>query len=622
MAPASSVAPASRRCTFRRWLILLSGALLMSAAWLTKQTALAAPLTAILALMAGGHRASTGGGHPAPTGGGHPASTGGGHPARLYQQDAGATRGSRHSDPTGGGLRARLRGCQYPIILALLLLLFGAVAWTTLTLATDGWFNRHMQVVAAPSMRPHYTWYMLTRPPAEPQIPYLFILPVLAILTTILPGSGTALGGRPSCPTTPAKRRRHTGEQASYPPLAPDREQPLEGPLDQAEPLHIRALPVAILYFALSLAIALITAMHQGSDRNYLLEPALAAGLLAGAWADRVARVPLTRDWLLTRTAAAAALLSPMLLDLPDRFARTDADSRHQANSVSPYSDEALAWLRRLPKPMLCLDSWLAWRAGVANDLNDSVAYGSYVMTGRPDPITRRAENRHYACIVTMTPAGESADPLYGDIPSLWPGLRRALLEKYTLLSNHGPWHAYTPNTEALPPIGSQPDQAEPQRRRPEAGGPNGFGEEPINNLTETVTMNATSRARVLDVGQCNMDHSAIRSLITTRFDADVDRAHSIEEAIAAMRNSRYDLVLVNRILDADGREGLELIHQAQADEQLKTVPVMMVSNYADAQAAAVAAGARQGFGKSQLFEASTAEALARVLPGKPANVR
>src|SRR5690606_15944113 len=131
--------------------------------------------------------------------------------------------------------------------------------------------------------------------------------------------------------------------------------------------------------------------------------------------------------------------------------------------------------------------------------------------------------------------------------------------------------------------------------------GPTGEGEETNHNQPEALTMDTPPRARVLDVGQCGMDHSAIRSLITTRFDADVDRAHSIEEALSAMRKFSYNLVLVNRILDADGREGLELIRQAQADEQLKAIPIMMVSNYADAQAAAIAAGAQPGFGKSQL---------------------
>jgi CheY-like chemotaxis protein len=59
--------------------------------------------------------------------------------------------------------------------------------------------------------------------------------------------------------------------------------------------------------------------------------------------------------------------------------------------------------------------------------------------------------------------------------------------------------------------------------------------------------------------------------------------------------------VLVNRVLDADGSSGLELIRALKAEEQLRDVPVLLVSNYEDAQAQAVQAGAVPGFGKAEL---------------------
>lgn len=58
------------------------------------------------------------------------------------------------------------------------------------------------------------------------------------------------------------------------------------------------------------------------------------------------------------------------------------------------------------------------------------------------------------------------------------------------------------------------------------------------------------------------------------------------------------DLLLVNRVLDGrygDG-EGLRLIREAVS----RGVPAMLISNYADAQAAAEAAGAVPGFGKAE----------------------
>ncbi len=127
--------------------------------------------------------------------------------------------------------------------------------------------------------------------------------------------------------------------------------------------------------------------------------------------------------------------------------------------------------------------------------------------------------------------------------------------------------------------------------------------------------MNAITPARVLDVGQCNPDHTAIRLMITEHFDARVDRVMFVDEALTAMRRTPYDLILVNRLVFDDGSEGIELIHQAQADEQLRKIPVMLVSNYADAQAAACQAGAEPGFGKASLNDPATLAQVARFLP-------
>lgn len=129
--------------------------------------------------------------------------------------------------------------------------------------------------------------------------------------------------------------------------------------------------------------------------------------------------------------------------------------------------------------------------------------------------------------------------------------------------------------------------------------------------------MSESRKARVLDVGQCSPDHAGIRSAITRRFDAEIDRVMFVDDALKAMRSTRYDLVLVNRRIFDDDSDGLELIRQSKADPALKSVPVMMVSNYPDAQHAAVSAGAEPGFGKSQLHEPVTAECLGRFLPAK-----
>jgi CheY-like chemotaxis protein len=106
---------------------------------------------------------------------------------------------------------------------------------------------------------------------------------------------------------------------------------------------------------------------------------------------------------------------------------------------------------------------------------------------------------------------------------------------------------------------------------------------------------------RVLDVGNCDMDHGNIRGMLEERFRAAVDRAHGPDDALAALRAAPYDLVLVNRLMDRDGSEGLEVLRRIQADPALAGVPVMIITNIPEHEAAAVSAGARPGFGKLAL---------------------
>jgi CheY-like chemotaxis protein len=114
----------------------------------------------------------------------------------------------------------------------------------------------------------------------------------------------------------------------------------------------------------------------------------------------------------------------------------------------------------------------------------------------------------------------------------------------------------------------------------------------------------------VLDVGQCNPDHSSITSLLTQNFDVSVQRAHSHDQALMMAKESQPALILINRLYDADGSEGMETLAALKADDVTANIPVMVVSNYSDAQDAAVAAGAVQGFGKSALNTPKTIELL------------
>lgn len=119
---------------------------------------------------------------------------------------------------------------------------------------------------------------------------------------------------------------------------------------------------------------------------------------------------------------------------------------------------------------------------------------------------------------------------------------------------------------------------------------------------------------RVLDVGNCGFDHSAIARYVGREFSAEAVAAHSASEAIREAKSGKYALVLVNRVLDADGTEGLDIIESLKADPATQALPVMMITNYADHQASAIAAGAEPGFGKSTLHEPATRERMAKFL--------
>jgi DNA-binding NtrC family response regulator len=106
---------------------------------------------------------------------------------------------------------------------------------------------------------------------------------------------------------------------------------------------------------------------------------------------------------------------------------------------------------------------------------------------------------------------------------------------------------------------------------------------------------------RVLSVGQCMADHTSIAWTFRSQFQAEVRPTDTVDEALEQLRNDTFDLVLVNRVFDADGASGMGFIRQMKADEVFRAVPVMLVSNYEDAQREAEQAGAVPGFGKAAL---------------------
>jgi response regulator RpfG family c-di-GMP phosphodiesterase len=114
----------------------------------------------------------------------------------------------------------------------------------------------------------------------------------------------------------------------------------------------------------------------------------------------------------------------------------------------------------------------------------------------------------------------------------------------------------------------------------------------------------------ILDIGQCDADHFRIARMLGEMLDAGVIRAHSLDEARQLLESQTVDLILVNRLLDRDGSSGIAVIEALLESESSSAAPVMLVSNYEDAQRAAMAAGAARGFGKNALGDPATIERL------------
>jgi CheY-like chemotaxis protein len=120
---------------------------------------------------------------------------------------------------------------------------------------------------------------------------------------------------------------------------------------------------------------------------------------------------------------------------------------------------------------------------------------------------------------------------------------------------------------------------------------------------------------RILDVGQCGIDGPRMEALWQDELGAKVDNSDFGPDALDQAARHHYNLILVNRLLAADESSGLDVIRDLIA---LGTsAPVMLVSDQADAQDAAVALGAVRGFGKADLDDPAVLDLVRRAASGK-----
>ncbi len=124
----------------------------------------------------------------------------------------------------------------------------------------------------------------------------------------------------------------------------------------------------------------------------------------------------------------------------------------------------------------------------------------------------------------------------------------------------------------------------------------------------------AKAGKRVVLVGHCGPDSSYLQMAVKAA-GPDVSVVAADDEAtLQRAIEGGVELVLLNRLLDYgfEEEEGVELIARLRRTHpNLKT---MLVSNYADAQAAAVAAGALSGFGKREIGNPKVKQLLENAL--------
>jgi CheY-like chemotaxis protein len=119
---------------------------------------------------------------------------------------------------------------------------------------------------------------------------------------------------------------------------------------------------------------------------------------------------------------------------------------------------------------------------------------------------------------------------------------------------------------------------------------------------------------RIALIGHCGPDMSYLRMAVS-RAARDsqiiaVDDSAELEQLIS----DGVDLLLFNRMLDYgfDETEGVAMIRRLRARNP--NLKMMLVSNYVEAQAQAIAAGALPGFGKRELGSPKVAELIRQAL--------
>jgi two-component system chemotaxis response regulator CheY len=123
---------------------------------------------------------------------------------------------------------------------------------------------------------------------------------------------------------------------------------------------------------------------------------------------------------------------------------------------------------------------------------------------------------------------------------------------------------------------------------------------------------------RIALIGHCGPDSTFLRMAVSRAAKgAQVVSADDSSE-LDRMLNDGVDLLLFNRVLDYgfDDTEGVAIIRKLRATHP--NVKMMLVSNYPEAQAEAVAAGALPGFGKREMSSPRVTDLIRAAIEPEP----
>ncbi len=87
-------------------------------------------------------------------------------------------------------------------------------------------------------------------------------------------------------------------------------------------------------------------------------------------------------------------------------------------------------------------------------------------------------------------------------------------------------------------------------------------------------------------------------------------QTHGLEDTLEVLADRPVALITVNRKLDRDYSDGMDVIKGIKADPRFAEIPVMLITNYDEHQQAAMDIGAVRGFGKLAVNHPDTAALL------------